>query len=610
MRIGAFVLAIALPYVACAQQTPRPYERPLRQAVRGARGALATGSEHASDAGLRMYHAGGNAVDAGIASMFAAATFEFSHFGFGGEVPILIRTKEGKVVSIAGVGTMPKSASPEFFRQRRLLPGEVQEIEPNGLRNFVPVAGVVPALVPGMMDAGLLALRDYGTKSFSEVIQPAIELTMGVPLDEMRAGSIAYMRRFAERWPSTKTTFLPLGRPPGLGEIFRQPNLERTLRLLVAAEEKARKAGKTRAQSIDAVRDAFYRGDIARRIAAFSKDNGGLLTYEDLAAFRADVEEPLAITYRGLTVYKPGFWTQGPSTLQALNILEHVELKPLGFNSGAYLHTLIEAMKLAYADRDTYYGDPKFAKVPVAKLLAKDYALERRKLIGQRASKDYRPGTIAGVRSLHPSDADVARVRVDEWLKQGDTTCVNAIDKDGVAFSATPSGSSLPAVVAGDTGITLTTRAQSFYLIAGHPNELAGGKRPRVTLSPTLVLRDGKPYLALSTPGGDNQDQALLQIMLNVVEFGMDAQRAVEAPRFQTKHLVSSFDNHAMGTNELILDERITREAVADLTSRGHVIEVTSRWNSGAAPVALRVLLNGVIEAGADPYAGRSARAW
>jgi gamma-glutamyltranspeptidase/glutathione hydrolase len=246
----------------------------------------------------------------------------------------------------------------------------------------------------------------------------------------------------------------------------------------------------------------------------------------------------------------------------------------------------------------------------VAKLLAKDYALERRKLIGQRASKDYRPGAIPGVKSLHPADADVARVRVDEWLKQGDTTCVNAIDKDGIAFSATPSGSSLPAVVAGDTGITLTTRAQSFYLIAGHPNELAGGKRPRVTLSPTLVLRDGKPYLALSTPGGDNQDQALLQIMLNVVEFGMDAQRAVEAPRFQTKHLVSSFDNHAMGTNELILDERIPREAVADLTARGHVIEVTSRWNSGAAPVALRVLLNGVIEAGADPYAGRSARAW
>lgn len=589
----------------------KEYERPVRQVVRGTRGAVTGGTDLGTDAGMRLYYAGGNAVDAGLAAMFAASVTEFSHFGFGGEAPILIRTKTGKVVSIAGVGTMPQMASADFFRNRRLLPGEVMALEPNGLRGFVPVAGLMPALVPGMVDAGLLALRDFGTKSFGEVIAPAIEFADGMPLDEMRAGSIRSMRRFAELWPTTKQTFFPTGRAPVAGEIFRQPALAATMRAMVAIEKKAIASGKSRAAAIDAVRDYFYRGDIARKIDAFSKANNGLLRYEDLAAFKLEVEEPLSTTYHGYTVYKSNFWSQGPSMLEALNLLEGIDLKPMGLNSAEYLHNLVEALKLAYADRDTYYGDPKFSKIPGDQLLSKPYATERRKLISARASMEFRPGSVNGKTARHPSQEEIVRVKIDDALMARDTTCVDAIDKDGVVFSATPSGAWVPPVIAGDTGIPLTQRAQSFLLVQGHPNELGGGKRPRVTLSPTLVTtKDGQPYLALSTPGGDNQDQSLLQLFLDVVEFGMNAQQAIEAPRFQTKHLVSSFDNHAMNPGELTLDERILPPVVGDLAARGHKVRQSSRYNSGSAPVMIRITPNGVIEAGADPFMPRSARAW
>jgi gamma-glutamyltranspeptidase/glutathione hydrolase len=609
MTAKRFTLALTLLAVSLDGQQ-RMMERPIGHAVRGLRGSVAAGTDESVDVGLRLFQQGGNAVDAGIATLFASAITEYSTFGFGGEVPILIRTKTGKVVSIAGVGTMPKLATADFFRSRRLQAGEVMNIEPNGLRGFVPVAGLMPALVPGMVDGAIVALRDFGTKSLADVLSPSIELADGTPVDEIRASSIRSMRRFAELWPTTKAVYFPNGQAPRVGEVFRQPDLARTMRAMVAVEQAALKAGKPRAAALDAVRDFFYRGEIARKIGAFSQANGGLLRYEDLAAFRAEIEEPLAVTYRGTTVYKSGFWTQGPSMLEALNLLEGIDLKSLGHNSADYLHQVVEAMKLAYADRDTYYGDPKFSKVPGDRLMSKEYAAERRKLIGARASMQFLPGAIEGVKLRHPSEEEIVRVQIDDALMAKDTTCINAIDKDGVMFSATPSGGWIPPVVAGDTGIPLTTRAQSFLLVPGHPNELAGGKRPRVTLSPTLITRDGKAYLALSTPGGDVQDQALLQIMLNVVEFGMNAQQAVEVPRFQTRHLVSSFDNHALNPGELLLDERIPRDVLADLSSRGHKAQPASRWNSGAAPVLVKVLTNGTIEAGIDPYASRAARAW
>lgn len=585
-------------------------ERPMRHPARGMQGAVAAGTDFATDAAMRLYHRGGNAVDAGVAALFAAAVTEYSHFGFGGESPILIRTPQGRVVSIAGVGPMPKLATAQFFRERQMQPGEVQQREPNGLARMVPVAGVLPALVPGMVDAALLALKEFGTRPLADVMQPAIELADATPLDETRAGSLARSRRFHQLWPDSARVFAPGDASPRPGELFRQPDLARTLRQMVTAEKNALAAGATRAAALDAVRDFFYRGEIARRIAAFSEASGGLLRYDDFAAFKLELEEPFCADYRGYRVCKPGFWSQGPAMLEALNLLEGFGLKAMGWNSPDYLHTLAEALKLSYADRDAWYGDPRFVPEP-RDFLSKDYASQRRALITPAASLEFRPGALNGRAPVHPSQSVTLKIDIDDDLMARDTTCVNTIDKEGWVFSATPSGAWLPAVVAGDTGIPLTQRAQSFYLLEGHPNELAPGKRPRITLSPTLVTTaGGRPYAALSTPGGDNQDQSLLQVLLNALEFNMNAQAATEAPRFQTRHLVSSFDNHGMNPGDLLLDERISAETAAALKSRGHRVGRRSRYASGAAPVLILFRENGVIEAGADPYGYRSARAW
>jgi gamma-glutamyltranspeptidase / glutathione hydrolase len=609
MRRKVFLLLLMTAVFLPAQRDAKR-ERPVRQSVRGLRTAITTGSDYAAEAGMRVGYKGGNAVDSGLAAMFAASVSEFSHFGFGGEAPILIRTKDGRVFSIAGIGPMPKSASPDYFRSRPIRAGELLALEPGGLKGIIPVAGLMPAVVPGMVEAGLVALREFGTMSFAEIIAPSIELADGMPLDETRANAIVRSRRFFQLWPTSKDVFMPSGELPMPGKIFRQPDLARTLRAMAAAEQRALKGGASRTAAIDAVRDYFYRGDIARKIDAFSKAHDGLIRYEDMAAFRLTPEEPLSVTYRGYKVYKSGFWSQGPVFLQALNMLEPANLAALGHNSTEYLHRVVETMKLAYADRDTYYGDPDFAKVPASMLLSKDYANARAAQVGPQASMEFLPGFISGYLGRHPSMVDMVRAEIDDELMARDTTCVNTMDKDGVMFSATPSGAWLPSVIAGDTGIPLTQRAQSFLLIPGHPNELQGGKRPRITLSPTLVTKDGNPVMVLSTPGGDNQDQALLQIFLNVVEFGMNAQTAIEAPRFQTRHLVSSFDNHAMNRGDLLLDERIAPAVYSELSRKGHKTAVRNRWSSGAYPVIVRVLQNGALEAGADPYGYRNAQAW
>jgi gamma-glutamyltranspeptidase/glutathione hydrolase len=591
----------------------RPQEPLVRQPVRGTHGVVAAGSDYATGAGMRMLVAGGNAVDAGVASIFAAATTEYSHVGWGGEAPILIRTKDGMVHSIAGVGTMPKLATADFFRRRPLQVGEVLEkAEPNGLKGMVPVAGIMCALVPGLPDATLVALRDYGTKSFAETVEPALEFADGAAIDEMRAQSIQNSLPFFSLWPSSMRHFAPNGHAARTGEIFRQPDLARTLRSMVDAEKKALASGLGRVAAIDAVRDQFYRGEIAKKIDEFSRANNGLLRYEDMAAFHLTPEDPLSTEFHGMRVYKPGFWSQGPTMIEALNILSGFDLVGMQHNSADYIHTLVEALKLAYADRDTYYGDPKFVKIPTETLLSMKYADERRTQITKEASQDFVPGKIDGKAGLHPSKADIVRARkIDDILMAHDTTCVDVLDKDGIMFSATPSGAWLPSVIAGDTGIPLTERAQSFLLVPGHPNELEGGKRPRVTLSPTLVIGpDGKPLMAFSTPGGDNQEQSLIQVFFNAALFGMNSEQAIESPRFQTRHLVSSFDNHAMNPGDLLLDDRIAAEVMQTLAGRGHKIETRPRTNSGAAPVLIRVTPGGVFEAGADPWFNRQMQAW
>ena len=609
MKLKLAVVLAAMVTAGWAQR--QPANRPVRLPSRGTRGAVAGGTEYATEAGMRMYFIGGNAVDAGIATMLAASVTEYSHFGLGGEAPILVRTKTGKVYAVAGVGTMPKLATADFFRNHKLKPDEIVDPpEDKGLKDWVPVAGILCALVPGMVDAALVTLRDFGTKSFSEAVEPAIELADGFPVDELRAMSVERTAKYLDGWPSSKRVFMAGGRPSQTGEILRQPDLARTLRSMVEVEKKALAGGVSRAKAMDAVRDYFYRGEIAHRIDEFSKQNGGLLRYEDMAAFRLEPEEAVSTTFHGYTVYKPGFWSQGPSMIETLNILEGFNLADLKLNSADYIHTLVEALKLAYADRDTYYGDPKFVKIPTERLLSKGYGAERRKQITNEASLAFRPGDVEANPPKHPFYSQIARYKIDDALLAKDTTCVDAIDKDGVAISITPSGAWMPQLIAGDTGIPLTQRAQSFLLVRGHPNELAGGKRPRVTLSPTLVVGPDKNVITLSTPGGDNQDQALLQVLFNTLEFGMNAEQAVEAPRFQTEHLVASFDNHAMSPGSLLLDERTNAAVVAELQRRRHLVEMRTRFASGAAPVMIRLYPNGMIEAGADPFFFRSSQAW
>ena len=410
-------LLLAMLVSAGWAQRGAPSSRPVRLPSRGTHGAVAAGTEYATEAGMRLFVQGGNAVDAGIATMLAASVTEASHFGMGGESPILVRTKAGKVYAIAGVGTMPKLGTADFYRKHKLQPDEIVEApDAHGLKDWTPVAGILSAIIPGMIEGALVTLREFGTKSFGEAVQPAIELADGYPIDEIRVNTIRAGVRYLEAWPSSKKVYMPEGRIPQVGEMFHQPDLARTLRGMVAAEKKALAGGATRAKAIDAVRDYFYRGEIAHKIDEFSKANGGLIRYEDMASFRVEPEEPVSTTFHGYTVYKPGFWSQGPSMIEALNILEGYNLMGMGLNSADYIHTLVEALKLAYADRDTYYGDPKFVKIPSERLLSKEYGAERAKLITHAASLDFRPGNVEPNPPKHPSQADVARRPIDDVL--------------------------------------------------------------------------------------------------------------------------------------------------------------------------------------------------
>ena len=376
LRIMTYKLALPLLALLCVSSVfaqHKDFELPTMHAARGTRGALASGSEYADEAGMRMYYHGGNAVDAGVAKMFAASVAEFSHFGMGGEAPILIRTKAGKVYAIAGVGPMPKLATAKFFLEHRPRPGEILTLDPGGLKGIIPVAGIMPALVPSMVEAGLVALRDFGTKSFSEEVEPAIELADGIAIDETRAGTIARSRRFFDLWPDSKKASSPKAGFPCLARFSTSPTWRARLRAMAAAEKKALAGGASRAAAIDAVRDYFYRGDIAHRIDAFMQANGGLLRYEDMAAFKLEPEEPVSpITTRlqslQARILEPGAGDDRSAEYSGRLRFAH----RIGYNSAEYIHRVMEALKLAYADRDTYYGDPKFNHIPAEMLLSKD----------------------------------------------------------------------------------------------------------------------------------------------------------------------------------------------------------------------------------------------
>lgn len=585
--LGAIFAAVSLGLGSVHAQQIRG-SATYRPEILGRVGVVAAGRHFAAEAGMRMLARGGNAVDAGVAATFAAAVSEISHFGLGGEVPIILYLADRReVVVINGQGSAPAAASPAFFRH-------LGEIPPGG-----PLAGTVPAVV----DALAIALAEFGTLSLAEVLAPAIDLADGFPwydyLTQTLTGELEKVRAI----PSGARVYLqgPGGTIPPVGSVFRQPDLARTLRSL-AAEER-RHGAQGRKAAIYTARDHFYRGDIGQRIARAVQEAGGLLTAEDLAGYRGRAEAPTRLTFRtrhgSFEVFKTGFWGQGPVLLQALALLQGFDLERMGHNSAEYVHTVAEALKLALADRDEYYGDADFSKVPAVGLLSDAYAAERRKLIDSTAaSVQIRPGDPwkFEARSERPprmprmaenvpvADAGPrgAAGAGDRPRESPDTTTVNVSDARGNLFSASPSSAWFfgGVFIAGDTGVPLGNRMQAFVLAEDdHPNLVRGGKRPRTTLTPTVVLRDGKPFLALSSPGGDSQDQQALQVLLNIAVFGMPPQVAIEAPRFNSLHYHRSFGRRGFGDKDgragvLEVEDRIPQDVIEALRRLGHRVEL------------------------------------
>jgi len=626
-------LSVAITFAIFSATAPVSSGDTFRPVVRGRRGVVAGGQPLSVEAGMRILQRGGNAVDAGVATILAASVIEFSHFSFGGEVPILIKLKGKDVAVIEGMGTAPAKATREFFVNRakqqhvtgtaatapdssttqRAATSDADMPTMAGAKSgLIPSTGPLAATVPAVLDACVKALDQYGTKSLSEVMQPAIELADGFPIDELRVQYIKTRAPIFSQWPDAKRIFLPNGEVPKVGGIFVQSDLARTLRAIVNTEK--RNARRGRHAALMAARDYFYKGPVGKRIGDYMQTHGGLLAAEDLVGWHAKVGVPAKGEYRGYEIYKTGFWAQGPMMIEVLNLLAGYDLKKMGQNSPEYIHTVTEALKLGFADRDRFYGDPDFVKIPTHELLSKNYAAMRRSLIDQQqASLAQRPGDPMNMKPLLASATAISynAAPLPEIEKANDTTCVNVIDRDGNMFSATPSGAWLPAVVAGDTGVLMGQRLQSALTDPNSPNVVAPGKRPRITLTPTLVLHDGAPFMVLSTPGGDNQDQALLQVLLNVIEFGMNPQEAVEAPRFDTQHYVSSFDNHEFLPGVLNVESRIPADVISRLGSRGHKLKIQSPWGTGSSPTVIMYdTKSGVISGGADPRRGRYAVAW
>jgi gamma-glutamyltranspeptidase/glutathione hydrolase len=543
----------------------------MKPEILGTHGIVAAGRHYSVAAGVRILQQGGNAIDAGVAAVFAASVCEISHFGFGGEAPTMIYdAKTREVIVINGQGPAPKAATPALFAAEGRPPSN----------------GPLGATIPAMLDAMALALETKGTMRLEQVMQPAIELADGFPMYEFLRHYLISERQATEKYEWSAKTYYPDGRIPDVGEMFRQPNLARTLRAIVAAEKASFEKTRHRVTAIHAGRDAFYTGSIGRRIVDADRAAGGVFAYEDLANYHGSIEKPATTSFHGYDVFKPGPWNQGPVLLQTLNILEGIDLKTPGPESAEYLHQVHEAIKLAYDDRNAYYGDPSFVTVPMTGLLSKSYAAERRALIGQQAALDHRVG---------------------------DTTCVDAVDKDGNLFSATPSSGWLlgGAFVAGDTGVPLSNRMQVFDLDPTSPNVLAGGKRPRTTLTPTIVLTEGKPFLAISTPGGDSQDQQLLNVLLQMFVFDLDVQEAIEAPRINSLHPFSSFDNHESLPGVLEIENRIPQTARDALAARGHTLRVLGPWGMSTGVVAVGVNpKTGTLRGGADVRRERYIFGW
>lgn len=536
------LLLLLFAIVANAQQTQKPV-------LHGKNWMAITGKPLAATAGAMIFQKGGNAVDASCAMLAATCTM-WDVLSWGGETQAIIyNPKTKKIIGINALGVAPTGATPEFFKGKGM--------------NYPPQYGPLAAVTPGTPGGLMYILAEYGTMSLKDVLAPAMQLADGYPIEAQTANAMERDKARIKEWPYSKAVFLPHAgekrEAPVAGEIFRQTDLLATLQKLVDAEQQALKKGKSRKEAIYAAYDRFYKGDIAKEFVRGSKEQGGLITEQDLASWKVIEEEPLHVNYKGIEVYKLSQWTQGPMLLQSLNILENFDLKAMGFNSARYIHTLYQTMNLTFADRDFYYGDPyKAPEEPIKGLLSKEYAKERAKTINLESNdakaapgdpypfegkinpyQDYlKQWNQAAVEKPILSPLD------EEWLKNQflGTTSIEATDKDGWIVSMVPSGGWLPATIAGKTGIGMSQRMQSFVTDAKlNPfNVVEPGKRPRVTLTPTLAMKGDKPFLAFGVQGGDTQDQNLLQFFLNVVEFDMNVQEACEAPNINTDQLYLS----------------------------------------------------------------------
>ena len=609
MRVSILV-AVLLTVPLSAQvplQDRQPAGSALRPAVVGPTGGVSTGHPLTTAAAFGILLKGGNAFDAGVASLIAGGVLEQDLYSLGGEALVLVYPrKENKVTSIVGQGWAPKAVDVDWYLSRnKSLEG----------------AGLDPAVVPGALHAALTVLEKWGTMSFEEVAAAGIGYAEhGFPMRNSTAQAIQRQLKFFESWPGNKAYWLkPDGSPYKPGETIKLPALAGTLKRMVEAERGAKRRG--RAAGIVAARDRFYKGDIAAEMVAFLQKHGAPFDKSDFAEYFARIEEPAKTTYRGYTVYKHGFGSQGPVLLQALNILENFDLRAMGYASADYLHTVTEALKLAYADRDSFYADPAFVQVPAEGLLSKAYAKERAALIDpKRASTSF----IAGDPLRHDTrvkqwpywKANVAdgatprtqsgdEVNTPEVVK--DTTHMAIIDKDGNIFDVTPSGGWVPgSVILGDTGIGMSVRGEQFWLDKTHANQVRPRARPRYTLTPSLVFKGDVPMMGLGTPGGDNQDQTILQALLSIVDFWDDwypnLHGALERPRVQTMHFYGSFWPHTAGFNQLNVEATIADAVYNELKARGHDVSRLRQFGmSGCATAVMIDPATGNRIAGADP---------
>ena len=595
-------------------QDQQPAGSALRPAVMGPSGGVSTGHPLTTAAAFGILLKGGNAFDAGVAALLAGGVLEQDLYSLGGEALVLVYPKkEGKVTSVVGQGWAPHAVDVNWYLSRKKnLQGE----------------GLDPAVVPGAIHAALTVLEKWGTMSFEDVAASAIGYAeRGFPMRTSTARAIQNELKFFERWPGNKTYWLkPDGSIYKPGETIKLPATARTLRRMVEAERSAKSRG--RAAGIVAARDRFYKGDIAKEMVAFLRQHDAPFDESDFAEYFARIEEPARTTYRGYTVYKHGFGSQGPVLLQTLNILEQFDLHKMGYASADYLHTIVEAMKLAYADRDSYYADPAFVKVPSEGLLSKAYAKERAALINRtRASTTFVAGDPlrfdSQVKVWPYWKADVrasatsARAASDPLLLSSlgqdsagvskDTTHMAVIDKDGNIFDVTPSGGWVTgAVILGDTGIGMSVRGEQFWLDKTRANQIRPHARPRYTLTPSLVFKGDTPMMALGTPGGDNQDQTILQALLSVVEFWDDwypnLHAALERPRVQTLHFYGSFWPHEPGFNKLNVEATVPDAVYNELRARGHNVSRLRPFGmSGCATAVMIDPATGNRFAAADP---------